>query len=223
MTVGFDEWEPEQIAELIAGTLGVPGVRHGNTLTVPGLELKIEVGPVLRHDEGFVEVPIGVGDPAWGGYAWDRTIGVSDNGSHPVGEAVIAWTHYVLPAFVAMRMPEHPLATLVHKYATPGAEILAAPVMTRNFDGLPDGFAAMVGANPPTVAVAGLLAAEGELPERPMWLYTTCSRVAGVSAHEVTFNNVQVTEHFPGFADDLDWGDGSGTVKSWAVLRRVAE
>ncbi|MFC0110020.1 hypothetical protein [Kibdelosporangium aridum] len=212
------EFEPEQIAQFIASVVSTEHVRDGNVLTLPELGYRIEVGGVLEHDNTFVEVLIGVGDPEWGGYAWDRSVGVSRNGSHPIGEAVLAWTHYVLPLFIALRKPDHPLTGVVYREAVPGGEILAGPVVTRNFSGLPADFEDKVAANPPTVVVAEWLATGGQLPERPTWLYTTCSRVAGIEAEEVVINNSEVTEHFPGFADELDWGEGNGTVKSWALL-----
>nr|WP_042195796.1 hypothetical protein [Kibdelosporangium sp. MJ126-NF4]CEL22226.1 hypothetical protein [Kibdelosporangium sp. MJ126-NF4]CTQ93008.1 hypothetical protein [Kibdelosporangium sp. MJ126-NF4] len=219
----MSEFEPEQIAEFIANMIGTESVRDGSVLALPDLGYRIEVGGVLEHDAEFVEVLIGVGDPEWGGYAWDRSVGVSRDGSHPVGEAVLAWTHYVLPLFIALRQPEHPLTGVVVRQPVPGGEILAGPVVTRNFHGLPNGFDEQVADNPPTLTVAGWLATGGQLPQRPTWLYTTCSRVSGVEATEVTVNNAQVTDHFPGFADDLDWGGGSGTVKSWALLRGLPD
>lgn len=217
------EFEPEQVAQFIAGVIGTESVHRGPVLDLPDLSYRIEVGGVLEHDESFVEVLIGVGDPGWGGYAWDRSIGVSRDGSHPIGEAVLGWTHYVLPLFIALRQPDHPLTGVVVRQPVPGGEILAGPVVTRNFHGLPTGFDERVAANPPTMVVANWLATGGQLPDRPTWLYTTCSRVSGVEAGEVTVNNAQVTEHFPGFADELDWGGGSGTVKSWALLHASPE
>ncbi|MCE7005889.1 hypothetical protein LWC34_24105 [Kibdelosporangium philippinense] len=217
----MSEFEPEQIAEFIASVVDTECVRDGNVLDLPEWSYRIEVGGVLEHDPTFVEVLIGVGDPAWGGYAWDRSVGVSRNGSHPIGESVLAWTHYVLPLFIAMRQPDHPLTGVVYREQVPGGEILAGPVVTRNFHDLPADFEDKVAANPPTMIVAEWLATGGQLPERPTWLYTTCSRVAETEAEEVAVNNSLVTEHFTGFADDLDWGDGSGTVKSWAILRAL--
>ncbi|CAM3616851.1 hypothetical protein KIPE111705_16895 [Kibdelosporangium persicum] len=217
------EFEPAQIAQFIASMVDTEHVRDGNVLVLPELGYRIEVGGVMEHDESFVEVLIGVGDPEWGGYAWDRSVGVSRDGSHPIGEAVLTWTHYVLPLFIALRKPDHPLTGVVYRQAVPGGEILAGPVVTRNFHDLPADFEEKVAANPPTMVVAGWLATGGQLPDRPTWLYTTCSRVSGVEAEEVTVNNALMTEHFAGFSDDLDWGDGSGTVKSWAVLHRPSD
>ncbi|ONI85852.1 hypothetical protein ALI144C_12110 [Actinosynnema sp. ALI-1.44] len=217
------EFEPEQVAQFIASMIATESVRRDHVLELPDLGYRIEVGGVMQHDESFVEVLIGVGDPQWGGYAWDRSVGVSRDGSHPVGEAVLAWTHYVLPLFIALRQPDHPLTGVVVRRAVPSGEILAGPVVTRNFHGLPEGFDERVAANPPTMIVAEWLATGGRLPERPTWLFTTCSRVCGVEATEVTVNNAQVTDHFPGFADELDWGGGSGTVKSWALLRGLSD
>jgi hypothetical protein len=219
----------EFIGVLLAESHGIETRHQGDEVELPGLSLTIEVDePVIHHDGAFIEVPIGVGEPAWG-LAWDRSLGVRREDTHPVDEAVMHWTHHVLPLFIALREPAHPLTQDLYRKVMPDAsgasvDILAAPVITRRFKGLSEQFDHAIGRNPPTLVVAEWLVAGGEIPaERPMWLHTLCSRVDGSDSAQVVLNNTPVTEHFEGFADDVDWGGGSGTARSWAVLYRSPE
>jgi hypothetical protein len=230
----FDfDFGKERIAGLIGAMLteshGIETAHQGDQVTLPEHSLTVTVDePVIHHDGAFLEVPISVGQPTWG-YAWDRSVGVARENSHPIGEALMAWTHHVLPLFIAVNQPAHPLADGIYRQVmqdTSGAavEILAGPVMTRKFSGLTEAFDHAIGENPPTLIVAEWLVDGGEIPAgRPIWLYTMCGRVGGSGIVEVTVNNTEVTEHFEGFADDVDWGAGSGTAKSWAVLHRLPE
>jgi hypothetical protein len=225
------DWRADRIAEVIAAMLSesheIRASNHAHEVVLPEHELTIAVADPVVHDDGaFLEVPISIGEPDWG-YAWDRSVGVAREDSHPLTEALLSWTHNVLPLFIAVRRPDHPLAADLHRTVMPDASgadvrILAGPVTIRRFSGLSEQFEQAVAQHPPTLVVAEWIVSGGTLPaDRPIWVNTMCGRVGGSDTLEVMLNNAEVTEHFPGFADDVEWGDGSGTAKSWAVMHRV--
>jgi hypothetical protein len=227
----MEDFDQDRVAAMIAAMLseshGIVAVQEDSIVRLLELSLIVEVDePVVQHNGSLMQIPIGVGDPDWDGLAWDQAVGVAEDTFDAVTEALMHWTHYVLPLFVALRQPDHPMTQVLYRQSATdmngtAAEILAAPVMTRDFGGLPEGFLTAVAQSPPTMVVAEWLLAGSDLPQRPVWLYTMAGRVSGSETLEVTLNNALVTEHFPGFADGVDWGEGNGTVKSWAILRTL--
>jgi hypothetical protein len=176
------DWKPDQIAELISVMLsenhGIEANHYAHEVVLPEHTLTIAVEePVIHHDGAFLEVPISVGEPDWG-YAWDRSVGVAREDGHPIGEAVMSWAHHVLPLFIAVRQPDHPITADLYRAVMPDSsgadvQILAAPVVTRRFSGLSEEFDEAIGQDPPTLVVAEWIIAGSELPaDRPIWLST---------------------------------------------------
>ncbi len=228
---------PESDQARIAGTVtamlseshGIAATADGGIVSLPQLSLKIVVEEPIWHQDGrMVQIPIAVGDPAWGAPAWDQAVGTASQQDDPVGQALMGWTHNVLPLFIALRLPDHPLTEVVYREDARDAdgskaEILAGPLMTRRFNELPPEFDEALDVRPPTLRVVDRLLERFTVSPEPIWLYTMSGRANGEAVVEVTVNNALLTDRFPGFDDHLPWGRGSGTVKSWAVVRPVPD
>lgn len=220
----------DKIAELVAAMLteghGIAAVARSGEVDLPDLELRVRVDPPIWHQDGtLVQLPLAIGDPRWPAPAWDQAVGVADGGTTPLAQALLAWTHHVLPLFVALREPGNPLAGPVFRTNTKdasgaAAELLAAPVMMRVFGEPGPSFQQVLADDPPSLLVAERLLAETELGAQPTWLCTMSGMADGEAVRDVTVNNTPATDDFPGFDAVLDWGGASGTVKSWVVVRR---
>ncbi|ALG13698.1 hypothetical protein [Kibdelosporangium phytohabitans] len=220
----------DKITELIAAMLteshGIAAIQRGDVVELPELSLRVKVDkPIWHHEDRLVQLPIGIGDPEWSALAWDQAVGVAGEDTPPLAQALLAWVHHVLPLFIALRDADNPLAHPVFRMATKDAagaetELLAAPVMMRMFGRPGPSFQQVLADDPPSLLVAERLLRDTELTGQPTWLYTMSGMAEGEAVKDVTVNNVSATEDFPGFDAVLDWGDASGTVKSWVVLRR---
>ncbi|ONI85853.1 hypothetical protein ALI144C_12115 [Actinosynnema sp. ALI-1.44] len=220
----------EKIAELIAAMLteshGIAAVQRGDGVELPELALRVEVGqPIWHHDGQLVQLPVGIGDPAWSTLAWDQAVGVAGEETPPLAQALLAWVHHVLPLFIALRDPDNELAGPIFRMNTKDtagteAELLAAPVMMRMFGQPGESFQQVLADDPPSLLVAERLLRDTELTSQPTWLYTMSGMADGEAVRDVAVNNASATDDFPGFDAVLDWGEASGTVKSWVVLRR---
>nr|WP_042195793.1 hypothetical protein [Kibdelosporangium sp. MJ126-NF4]CEL22225.1 hypothetical protein [Kibdelosporangium sp. MJ126-NF4]CTQ93007.1 hypothetical protein [Kibdelosporangium sp. MJ126-NF4] len=220
----------DKIAELVAAMLteshGIAATQHGDVVELPELALRVKVDPPIWHQgDKLVQLPIAIGDPTWSALAWDQAVGVAGEDTPPLAQALLAWVHHVLPLFIALRAPDNPLADPIFRLAAKdavgaAAELLAAPVMMRMFGQPAPSFQQVLADDPPSLLVAERLLGETELTDQPTWLYTMSGMAGGEAVREVSVNNASATDDFPGFDAVLDWGDASGTVKSWVVLRR---
>ncbi|MEV4319384.1 hypothetical protein [Actinocrispum sp. NPDC049592] len=225
------EFDQARIAETVTAMLseshGIAATADGGIVSLPQLSLKIVVEEPIWHQDGqMVQIPIAVGDPGWAAPAWDQAVGIASEHEHPVGQALMGWTHNVLPLFIALRLPDHPLTEVVYREDARNAdgskaEILAGPMMTRRLGKLPKRFDEALAVRPPTLRVVDRLLERFTVSPDPIWVYTLSGRANREPTAEVVVNNARLTDRFPGFDDHLRWGRGSGTVKSWAVVRPV--
>ncbi|MCE7005888.1 hypothetical protein LWC34_24100 [Kibdelosporangium philippinense] len=221
--------EVDKITQLIAAMLseshGIAAFQRGDTVELPELSLVVRVSEPIWHGN-LVQLPIGIGDPAWSALAWDQAVGVAGEDGHPLAQALMAWVHHVLPLFIALRAPSNPLVSSIFRLgatdaAGQHADLLAAPVMMRVVGEPPESFQQVLANDPPSLLVAERLLGDVRLSEeQPLWLYTMSGKAGDQVIREVTVNNALATDDFPGFDAVLDWGDASGTVKSWVVLRK---
>ncbi|WP_143261595.1 hypothetical protein [Allokutzneria sp. NRRL B-24872] len=217
----------EVIAAMLSGSHGLRTERTGAVVALVDLDLEIAVEEAEHAADGaYVRLPLGVRCTAWEeGYAWDQAVGVRTDEAHPLADALMYWVNNVLPVFIAIQQPDHPLAEAVfHRLGADGegrpTELFAGPVDWRDFGGIEGGFADVARERPPTLVVAERLMSEGQLPNRPVWFYSLCGRTSGENDDtvEVVLNNNDVSGHFVDVAEHLPWGTGHGTVKSWALL-----
>ncbi|MFB9904677.1 hypothetical protein [Allokutzneria oryzae] len=227
----MEELDACGIAEVVAAMLseshGLRTERTDAVVALSDLDLEIAVEEPEHGPGGaYVRLPLGVRYTAWEeGYAWDQAVGVRSADAHPLADALMSWVHNVLPVFIAIQQPDHPLAEAVfHQLGADGegrpTELFAGPVAWRDFGGIDDEFVRAASERPPTLVVAERLMSDGQLPDRPVWLYSLCGHVPGQDEDtvEVTLNNNDVSGHFVDVGRHLPWGVGHGTVKSWALL-----
>ncbi|SDN41959.1 hypothetical protein SAMN04489726_6534 [Allokutzneria albata] len=226
-----EELDAGGIAEVIAAMLreshNLRTERTGTVVALTDLDLEIAVEEPEHDPAGaYVRLPLGVRCTAWEeGYAWDQAVGVRSAEAHPLADALMSWVDNVLPVFIAIQQPDHPLADAVfHQLGADGegrpTELFAGPVGWRDFGGIDEGFVDVARRRPPTLVVAERLMREGQLPNRPVWFYSLCGRTSGEADDtvEVVLNNNDVSGHFVDVGEHLPWGSGQGTVKSWALL-----
>jgi hypothetical protein len=205
------------IAEMVAGH-DIEAVQRGEVVELPALDLRVMAGQVRNLQPDVVELRVGVRLPELGGPAWDASVGMAEGATSAEVNAVTHWMHSVLPLFVAVRVPDHPMARDVthlegHDSAGARTQLLHTPTMIRTWGDPPT--EDMVGDPPPAVAVVRQLLTMSRAATHPVWVSAVCGR----ARNEVRVNNFVVTEDFPDCDSKVDWGMRDGTLKQWAVFR----
>jgi hypothetical protein len=212
-----------QVAALIAEMVAehdIEAVQRGDVVELPALDLRVTLGRVRNLQPDVVELRVGVRLPELGGPAWDESVGVAQGATSAEANALTYWMRCVLPLFVAVRMPDHPMALDVehlecHDSAGTRTQVLHTPTVIRTWGDPPT--ADMVGDPPPAVAVVEQLLTMTRAATLPVWVSAVC----GPARNEVRVNGFVVTEDFPDCDSKVDWGARDGTVKQWAVFRKV--
>ncbi|GAB3910016.1 hypothetical protein GCM10029964_112900 [Kibdelosporangium lantanae] len=196
---------------------GVEATSRGDQVELTGLDLHVTAQQPRTLQPDVVEVPIGIRLPELGQPAWDQAAGMTDQHNPALVNALTCWLHHVLPLFVALRDPEHPLAanvdyTAVKDSAGARTQVLTAPTVAPTD--------VTVAYPPPALSAVRKLLKLARAATLPVWVSAVCTRTYEQGkTYEVKANNFPVTDDVPGFGDAVTWGDHQGTVKQWAVFR----
>ncbi|MCP2335416.1 hypothetical protein [Actinomadura rupiterrae] len=213
------------LAQMLTEGHRVPARADGDTvhLTEHGLQVVIDT-PDPQPNGMVIRVPVGVVLPESGGIpAWDQAVGVGTADRHPAADAIDGWMHNTFPVFAASYIPGTDLMNRVAPFlmsnGTQTVDVYAGPLAIRDFGGMPDTVRDAAVDKPPTMRVVHTLLDGYAYPDRPIWAYTYCANMPSGPLTEVTVLNSDASDSMAHVSDHLSWGDGHGSIKSWALVK----